>query len=206
MAHRQQAEPGERRAPEGVGRGQAEHEHRRYGQRQEQLPQGDVELARGNQGFLSFSFGDILNTFNLDFLLSAAETDGLLRIVSTPRVTTQNLQQASIRSGLQIPVQTVANNTVTVQYVDATVRLQVTPQITAEQTVIMKVVVENNQPSETLTVPLNNPAGASEMQISFIVFDLETVFLIPWAVEMRELGWSAFVAVTLAPPPLDGWV
>ena len=33
--------------------------------------------------------------------------------------------------------------------------------------------------------------------ISFIVFDLETIFLIPWAVQMRELGWSAFVAVSL---------
>jgi NADH-quinone oxidoreductase subunit A len=33
--------------------------------------------------------------------------------------------------------------------------------------------------------------------ISFIVFDLETVFLIPWAVEMRELGWGAFVAVSM---------
>lgn len=106
---------------------------------------GDVELARGNQGFLAFSFGDILNTFNLDFLLSAAETDGLLRIVSTPRVTTQNLQQASIRSGLQIPVQTVANNTVTVQYVDATLRLQVTPQITAEGTVNLEIDIKKQE-------------------------------------------------------------
>jgi type IV pilus assembly protein PilQ len=106
---------------------------------------GDVELARGNQGFLAFSFGDILNTFNLDFLLSAAETDGLLRIVSTPRVTTQNLMQASIRSGLQIPVQTVANNTVTVQYVDATLRLQVTPQITAEGTVNLDIDIKKQE-------------------------------------------------------------
>ena len=106
---------------------------------------GGVELQRGNQAFLAFSFGDILNTFNLDFLLSAAETDGLLRIVSTPRVTTQNLMQASIRSGLQIPVQTVANNTVTVQYVDATLRLQVTPQITAEGTVNLEVDIKKQE-------------------------------------------------------------
>ena len=33
--------------------------------------------------------------------------------------------------------------------------------------------------------------------ISFIVFDLETIFLIPWAVEMRELGWAAFIAMAL---------
>jgi NADH-quinone oxidoreductase subunit A len=33
--------------------------------------------------------------------------------------------------------------------------------------------------------------------ISFIVFDLETIFLIPWAVEMRALGWGPFVAVSI---------
>ena len=31
--------------------------------------------------------------------------------------------------------------------------------------------------------------------ISFIVFDLETIFLVPWAVRVRELGWGPFVAV-----------
>jgi type IV pilus assembly protein PilQ len=96
---------------------------------------GDVTLPRGDAGTLSMAFGDILNTFNLDFLLTAAEVSGIIKVVSTPRVTTQNLMRAQIRSGLQIPVQTIANNTVTVQYVDATLRLQVTPQITAEGTV-----------------------------------------------------------------------
>jgi type IV pilus assembly protein PilQ len=107
---------------------------------------GRVTLPRGNNGVLSMTFGDILNTFNLDFLLSAAEADGLVRIVSTPRVTTQNLMRASIRSGLQIPVQTVANNTVTVQYVDATLRLEVTPQITAEGTVNLEIAIKKQEP------------------------------------------------------------
>lgn len=107
---------------------------------------GAVDLARGGNGVLAMTFGDILNTFNLDFLLSASEADGLVRIVSTPRVTTQNLQRASIRSGLQIPVQTVANNTVTVQYVDATLRLEVTPQITAEGTVNLDINIKKQEP------------------------------------------------------------
>jgi type IV pilus assembly protein PilQ len=107
---------------------------------------GDVVLPRGDQGFLSFAFADILNTFNLDFVLSAAEVDGIVKIVSTPRVTTQNLQTATIRSGLQIPVQTVANNTVTVQYVDATLKLEVTPQITAEGTVNLDIDIKKQEP------------------------------------------------------------
>jgi type IV pilus assembly protein PilQ len=107
---------------------------------------GNVDLPSGDFGTLGFSFADILNTFNLDFLLTAAESDGTAKIVSTPRVTTQNLQTASIRSGLQIPVQTVANNTVTVQYVDATLRLEVTPQITAEGTVNMEIDIRKQEP------------------------------------------------------------
>jgi type IV pilus assembly protein PilQ len=117
---------------------------------------GSVNLARGSNGILAFSFGDILNTFNLDFLLSASEAEGLTRIVSTPRVTTQNLQQASIRSGLQIPVQTIANNTVTVQYVDATLRLQVTPQITAEGTVNLDIDIKKQEPVLALAVQGGN--------------------------------------------------
>jgi type IV pilus assembly protein PilQ len=107
--------------------------------------EGGVDLQRG-ASLLAMTFGDILNTFNLDFLLAASEADGLVRIVSTPRVTTQNLMRASIRSGLQIPVQTVANNTVTVQYVDATLRLEVTPQITAEGTVNLDITIKKQEP------------------------------------------------------------
>jgi len=105
-----------------------------------------VNLARGNAGVIAFTFADILNTFNLDFLLSASELDGLLKIVSTPRVTTQNLQKATIRSGYQLPVQTIANNTVTVQYVDATLKLEVTPQITAEGTVNLMINLKKQDP------------------------------------------------------------
>ena len=119
------------------------------------------------------TFGDILNTFNLDFLLTAAETDGLAKIVSTPRVTTQNLKQASIRSGLQIPVQTVANNTVTVQYVDATLRLQVTPQITAEGTINLDIDIRKQQPLEAgiVTGGNNAPILTRDAQTELLVRD-----------------------------------
>ncbi len=134
---------------------------------------GGVDLRARRAGFLAFSFGDILNTFNLDFLLSAAETDGLLRIVSTPRVTTQNLMQASIRSGLQIPVQTVANNTVTVQYVDATLRLQVTPQITAEGTVNLDIDIKKQEAvlATAVTGGNNVPIFTRDAQTQLLVRD-----------------------------------
>jgi len=106
----------------------------------------NLDATESHAGFIGLSFGDILNTFNLDFLLSAAESEGTAKIVSTPRVTTQNLKRAKIRSGFQLPVQTIANNTITVVYIDATLNLEVTPQITAEGTVNLEISIKKQQP------------------------------------------------------------
>jgi type IV pilus assembly protein PilQ len=93
---------------------------------------------------VGFSFANILDTFRLDVYLSALETAGEGRIISSPKVTTQNNQQAEIVQGRQIPVQTVANFTVTTRYVNAALELKATPQITAEGTIIMTIEIQNN--------------------------------------------------------------
>jgi type IV pilus assembly protein PilQ len=93
---------------------------------------------------VGFSFANILDTFRLDVYLTALETAGEGRIISSPKVTTQNNQQAEIVQGRQIPVQTVANFTVTTRYVNAALELKATPQITAEGTIIMTIEIQNN--------------------------------------------------------------
>jgi len=136
--------------------------------------EGDVTLPGGaNNGVFGMAFGDILNTFNLDFMLNAAESDNQAKVVSTPRVTTQNLKSASIRSGLQIPVQTVANNTVTVQYVDATLRLEVTPQITAEGTVNLDISIKKQRPAPEFSVVggQNAPIFTRDAETELLVRD-----------------------------------
>jgi len=90
------------------------------------------------------SLGNILGNLNLDAALTALERQGRGRVLSTPKVTTQNNQSAEIKQGVQIPLQTVANNTVTVQFKDAVLTLKVTPQITEADTVILDLSVENN--------------------------------------------------------------
>jgi type IV pilus assembly protein PilQ len=136
--------------------------------------EGSVDLpGAANNGVLGMAFGDILNTFNLDFQLNAAESDSQAKVVSTPRVTTQNLRPASIRSGLQIPVQTVANNTVTVQYVDATLRLEVTPQITAEGTVNLDISIKKQRPAPEFAVAggQNAPIFTRDAETELLVRD-----------------------------------
>lgn len=93
---------------------------------------------------LGFSFANVLDTFRLDIAISALETSGEGQIISCPTITTQNNQEAEILQGRQIPVQTVANFTVTTRYVNAALELKATPQITAEGTIIMYIEIRNN--------------------------------------------------------------
>ncbi|MGI9609550.1 MAG: type IV pilus secretin PilQ, partial [Acidimicrobiia bacterium] len=135
---------------------------------------GGVNLLTGGQnGFINLSLGNILNTFNLDASLNAAEAEGLINILSAPRVATLNNEQASIQSGLQIPIQTVANNTVSVQFVNATLRLDVTPQVTAEGTVLMDINIQKREPQLAFAVvgAANAPISTKEARTRVIVRD-----------------------------------
>jgi type IV pilus assembly protein PilQ len=92
---------------------------------------------------IGLALGSVNGAFNLDVALTALERSGKGRILSTPRLTTQNNVEAEVAQGVQIPIQTVANNTVTVSFKDAVLVLKVTPQITSAGTVIMRITIEN---------------------------------------------------------------
>ena len=83
--------------------------------------------------------------FALDAIITAAEERGVGKLISKPKVITQNNQKATVKQGTKIPVQTIVNNTVSVQFVDAVLQLDVTPQITAEGTIYMDITVTNDQ-------------------------------------------------------------
>jgi type IV pilus assembly protein PilQ len=88
------------------------------------------------------------NNMRIDLLLTMAESRGLLKILSRPRVVTQNNIQAVVKQGVKIPVVTTAQlgGPPTTTYVDAFLRLTVTPQITSEGTIFLNVDVENTLP------------------------------------------------------------
>jgi type IV pilus assembly protein PilQ len=135
---------------------------------------GNVNLTgAGQNGVLSLKLGNVLNTFNLDVALQAAEAEGLITILSAPKVATLNNQHASIQSGLQIPVQTVLNNTVTVQFINATLRLDVVPQVTAEGTVLMDIDISKREPQTALLVPgaTNAPISTKDARTRLVVRD-----------------------------------
>jgi type IV pilus assembly protein PilQ len=92
-----------------------------------------------------FGFIQRSPNFAIDLFISAAEAKGVGKLLSKPKVITQNNEKAVVKQGTKIPIQTTINNTISVQYIDAVLQLEVTPQITAEGTVFMDVLVENTQ-------------------------------------------------------------
>jgi type IV pilus assembly protein PilQ len=92
-----------------------------------------------------FGFTHRSPNFALDFFITAAEAKGVGKLLSKPKVITQNNEKAQVKQGTKIPIQTTINNTISVQFIDAVLKLEVTPQITAEGTVFMDVLVENTQ-------------------------------------------------------------
>ncbi len=126
---------------------------------------------------LGLALGSVNGAVNLDVALSAIERTGNGRILSTPRVSTQNNVEAEITQGIQIPIQTVANNTVTVTFKDAALTLKVTPQITASNTVIMKINVENASPDFSRSVNNIPPIDTQRALTTVLVGDGETTVI-----------------------------
>jgi type IV pilus assembly protein PilQ len=125
------------------------------------------------QTIATVRMGNILDSFNLDVALSAAENQGLLKIISSPKVAALTNTAATVQSGTQIPVQTNVNNTTTVIYVDATLKLTVTPQITNEGTILMDVNVQKREPAVALNLSLgqNVPLTIRQYQGQILVRD-----------------------------------
>ena len=80
----------------------------------------------------------------LDFIISAAETKSIGKLLSKPILITQNNVEASIQQGLQIPFTTTINNTITTQLVTVALTLTVRPQVTDEGTIFLSITVSNN--------------------------------------------------------------
>jgi type IV pilus secretin PilQ/predicted competence protein len=131
----------------------------------------------GAPSAIGLALGSVNGAFNLDVALSALERSGNGRLLSTPRVTTQNNIPAEVTQGVQIPYQTVSNNTVTVQFKDAALTLRVTPQITAVNTVIMQISVENASPDFGRAINFVPPINTQRANTQVLVSDGQTTVI-----------------------------
>jgi type IV pilus assembly protein PilQ len=130
-------------------------------------------------GTSGFSFINASSAVRIDAILTMDESRGLLKILSRPRVVTQNNIQALVRQGVRVPIVTQAQlgGPPTVTYVDAFLRLTVIPQITSEGTIFLNVDVENTTPDFGETVNGNPTLITQQATTQVLVTDGGTVVI-----------------------------
>jgi type IV pilus assembly protein PilQ len=136
------------------------------------LPATAVNTAIG------VSTANLAGNFNLDVALTALESRGRGRILSTPKVTTQNNQEAEIKQGIQIAVTNFSpaqGNMVT--FKDVVLTLKVTPQITEAGTVILGLDVQNNSADFSRSVNGVPPINIQSVKTQVLVIDGATAVI-----------------------------
>jgi type IV pilus assembly protein PilQ len=162
-----------------------------------------LNLPGQSASTLAFSLGNVIDSFTLDMAINALESEGNGRILSSPKIATQNNERAEIEQGTRIPIVNTTATEINVEFVSASLRLAVTPQITAEGTIILDIIVENNSPDfvntagdipsistqRAQTKVLINDGGTTVIGGIFVVNEGVAETGVPWFRKIPVFGW-----------------
>jgi len=109
--------------------------------------------------------------------LSAMESDGKGKILSSPRIVTGDQQKAMIEAGVQVPYRSVSANGTNVQFKDAVLSLAVTPRITPDGRVLMELEIKKDEPDWTRAVAGEPPIDKKLVKTNVLVANGETAIL-----------------------------
>ncbi len=114
-------------------------------------------VGTGAGGAIGFNLGSIDNTINVYVRLSAAESSGMLRIVSSPRILTLDNREARISQGTLIPFSQISAQGVQTTFQEAKLQLIVKPHVTADASVAMHVKINRDEPDFNQTSARGDP-------------------------------------------------
>ncbi len=135
-------------------------------------------VGTGRGGALGLTFGSIDNTINLAVRLSAAESNGMLRILSSPRILTLDNMQARISQGTLIPFSQVSAQGVQTTFQEAKLQLLVKPHVTADGSVAMHVKINRDEPDFNQTSARGDPTILKrEAETDLLVLDGHTAVI-----------------------------
>lgn len=148
---------------------------------------------------VGMSFGKLSSNIQLDMRLSAAVTANQIKIMSTPRVVTLNNKPAKISQGASIPYQTTSAEGTKTEFVEAALTLEVTPHITADGSIGMKIKASNNSPGTGSPPPINKKEATTELLVKngettviggiYVDSDTESDTGVPFLQDIPLLGW-----------------
>lgn len=147
----------------------------------------------------SLSFGKLSSNIQIDMRLAAAATIDQVKIISTPKVVTLNNKAAKISQGQSIPYQTTSAEGTKTEFVEAALTLEVTPHITADGAVSMKIKASNNAPGTGSPPPINKKEATTELIVAngettviggiYVDSDTESDTGVPFLADIPLLGW-----------------
>jgi type IV pilus assembly protein PilQ len=135
-------------------------------------------VGQGSGGAIGFTFGSASGAFNLNLRLSALENQGVVKTISAPSVSTIDNREATIGQGLSIPFSQVSASGVNTVFIEAKLELKVTPHVSADGSILMKIKVTNNAPNPQLTGANGQPSiSKREAETETLVKDGDTTVI-----------------------------
>ena len=160
-------------------------------------------VGAGVGGAVGLSIARLNSPVVLDLELSAAEADGDIKIVSNPRVITTNLRKALISQGAKVSFETVSQDGTKTEFIDAVLSLEVTPQITADNHVIMEVIVSKDNATLNITGDGTN-IDTKAIETEIFMADGDTVVI--GGIFTRNTSKAESGIPGLSKLPLLGWL
>lgn len=155
--------------------------------------------ASGPGAAVGMSFGKLSSNIQLDMRLSAAVTAEQIKVISTPRIVTLNNKPAKISQGDAIPYQTTSAEGTKTEFVEAALTLEVTPHITSDGSISMKIKAANNQPGTGSPPPISKKEATTELLVKngettviggiYTDRDTENDQGVPFLQDIPLLGW-----------------
>ena len=115
-------------------------------------------VGQGAGGGIGLALGSANGAFNLNLRLTALEKKGVLKTISAPKVTTLDNKEATIGQGKSVPYSQVSASGVNTAFIEALLELKVTPHVTADGSILMKIKATNNQPDSSTTGANGQPS------------------------------------------------
>lgn len=163
-----------------------------------------AKTGTGAGGALGISLGSVANNANLSLRISALENDGILRIISAPKILTLDNKKAKIEQGTMIPYSQISAQGVQTAFQEAKLSLEVTPHVTADGSVLMQVKITRDEPDFNNTGARGDPTILKrQAETELLIEDARTAVIggiytrnygksyaqVPWLAKIPVLGW-----------------
>ncbi len=156
-------------------------------------------------GALGFTFGSLGKSLNLDLVLSALESTGEGKIISTPRVSALDNTEAKISQGVSIPYSTTSAGGTQIQFIQANLSLDVTPHATPDNKIFLKIKASKNAPDPSLLGASGQPSiSQNEADTQILLSDGETAVV--GGILILNRGTSYTKVPFFGDLPLIGWL